>query len=60
MRKTAWQEASLEMACSNSAAGFPQRNVEVLIGEGNYEGIQQQIIYDPGVYAQIAAAATKA
>ena len=32
----------------------------MLTGEGNYEGIQQQIIYDPGVYTQIAAAATKA
>ena len=47
------------MASCNATAGFPQRNVEKLT-EGNYEGIQQQNIYDPGVYVQIASAATKA
>ena len=32
----------------------------MLTGAGAYANLQQQILYDPGVFAQIAAAATKA
>lgn len=44
----------------NAAAGFPQRNLDMLTGAGQYVGLATQINYDPAVYAQIAAVAIKA
>ena len=37
-----------------------QRNLDMLTGAGAYADLQQQILYDPRVFLQIAAAATKA
>ncbi|RWS02331.1 endogenous retrovirus group K member 5 Gag polyprotein-like isoform X1 [Leptotrombidium deliense] len=50
----------MEVARRNAAAGFPQRDVNMLMGEGNYMTIQAQIQYDPGTIAQITSAALKA
>ncbi|XP_058441272.1 igE-binding protein-like [Marmota monax] len=58
--KVANEEFCKETARRNAAAGYPQRNLDMLLGKGPYEDQQQQIAYDPGVYAQIAADAIKA
>ena len=43
----------------NTAVGFPQCNLDMLTGAGQYVGLAAQITYDPTVYAQIAVAAIK-
>lgn len=48
------------MRIANAEAGFPQNNLDKLMGEGQYAGLEAQIAYDPAIYAQIAAAAIKA
>nr|QKU38056.1 Gag [Gunnison's prairie dog retrovirus] len=58
--KSEFHERSRELAQVNAAAGHPQRNEEMLIGTGQYSTIDQQIRYDPAVYAQIATAAVHA
>lgn len=47
-------------AARNAAAGFPQRNLDMLTGAGQYNTLAAQITYDPAVYAQIATAAVRA
>ncbi|KAM4798720.1 endogenous retrovirus group K member 5 Gag polyprotein-like [Urocitellus parryii] len=54
------QERCRELAHINQDARFPQRNLEMLTGSGQYASLNQQINYDPGVYAQIATAAIHA
>ena len=44
----------------NTIVGFPQCNLDMLTGAGQYAGLAAQIAYGPAVYAQIAAAAGKA
>ena len=58
--KTAWQEHSQDVARSNAIAGNPQWNLDMLMGMGPYTGKHDQLQYNPAVYMQIAAAATKA
>ncbi|XP_058430230.1 endogenous retrovirus group K member 6 Gag polyprotein-like [Marmota monax] len=58
--KVANEEFCKETARRNAAAGYPQRNLDMLLGKGPYEDQQQQIAYDPSVYAQIAVDAIKA
>ncbi|RWS18086.1 endogenous retrovirus group K member 5 Gag polyprotein-like protein, partial [Leptotrombidium deliense] len=58
--KTACQEISTEVAHRNATAGFPHRDVNMVMGEGNYITVQAQIQYNPGVIAQITSAALKA
>ncbi|XP_077889182.1 endogenous retrovirus group K member 6 Gag polyprotein-like [Ictidomys tridecemlineatus] len=58
--KVANEEFCRETARRNAAAGYPQRNLDMLLGKGPYEGQWQQIEYDPGVYAQIAVDAVRA
>lgn len=60
MWKTTWQELSFETARRNAASGNPQITIEMLMGTGPYEGVQAQLNYHPGVYAQAAAAAIRA
>ncbi|KAG3284051.1 hypothetical protein H1C71_041774, partial [Ictidomys tridecemlineatus] len=55
--KVANEEFCKEMARRNAAAGYPQRNLAMLLGKGPYEDRQQQNAYDPGVYSQIAVEA---
>ncbi|KAG3271906.1 hypothetical protein H1C71_030093, partial [Ictidomys tridecemlineatus] len=54
------EEFCMETARRNAAAGYPQRNLDMLLGKGPYEGQRQQMEYDPAVYAQIAADAVRA
>lgn len=49
----------MEVARRNAVVGFPQRDVSMLMGEGNYMTIQAQIQYDLGVIAEITSAALK-
>ncbi|KAG3279014.1 hypothetical protein H1C71_006089 [Ictidomys tridecemlineatus] len=58
--KVANEEFCMETARQNAAAGYPQRNLDMLLGNGHYEGQWQQIEYDPAIYAQIAADAVRA
>ncbi|XP_058437531.1 adenylate kinase 4, mitochondrial isoform X1 [Marmota monax] len=58
--KVANEEFCTETARRNAAAGYPQRNLDMLLGKGPYEGQRQQIEYDPAIYAQIAADAVRA
>lgn len=58
--KTANQDECTITARRNAQAGFPDRNVEMLTGEGTYSDTQNQLLYEPGQYAQIAAAARRA
>lgn len=44
----------------NTTVGFPQCNLDMLTGAGQYAGLAAQITYDPAVCAQIAAVAVKA
>ncbi|XP_059105784.1 LOW QUALITY PROTEIN: uncharacterized protein LOC131898614 [Peromyscus eremicus] len=53
-------EKCLELAYINARAGQPQRNYDMLTGSRQYANLQQQILYDLGTYAQIAAAAVQA
>lgn len=55
-----YQEQCAQLARLNAQAGFPQRNLEMLTGAGQYAALPAQIQYDPAVYAQISAAAIKA
>lgn len=58
--KTAWQECSSETAQRNATSGNPHWNIDMLMGGGQFVGQNNQIGYPPGVYVQIAAAATRA
>ncbi|XP_077899262.1 uncharacterized protein LOC144376240 [Ictidomys tridecemlineatus] len=58
--KVANEEFCKETASRNAAAGYPQRNLDMLLGKGPYEDRQQQLAYDPGVYLQIAVDAVRA
>ncbi|KAL6031335.1 hypothetical protein STEG23_011943 [Scotinomys teguina] len=53
-------EQCSQTACMNAQAGFPQRTLDMLFGQGQYATIAAQINYDPAVYAQIGAAAVRA
>ncbi|KAL6092808.1 hypothetical protein STEG23_011485 [Scotinomys teguina] len=55
-------EQCSQTACMNAQAGFPQRTLDMLFGQGQYAtiAIATQINYDPAVYAQIGAAAVQA
>ncbi|KAL6042717.1 hypothetical protein STEG23_024389, partial [Scotinomys teguina] len=53
-------EQCSQTACMNAQAGFPQRTLDMLFGQGQYATIATQINYDPAVYAQIGAAAVRA
>lgn len=57
--KTAWQEQSQDVAWHNATAGNPQWNLDMLVGMGPYVGRNEQLQYNPAVYLQIAASATK-
>ena len=48
-----------ETTWNNAIAGFPQHNLNMLTAKGQYAGFTAQTAYDPAVYAQIAAVATK-
>eukprot|EP00073_Rattus_norvegicus_P055330 XP_017457820.1 PREDICTED: endogenous retrovirus group K member 6 Gag polyprotein-like [Rattus norvegicus] len=52
-----YQEQCVQLARLNAQAGFPQRNLEMLTGAGQYAALQAQIQYDPAVNAQISTAA---
>ena len=54
------QEYSSDTVRRNMAAGNPQWDIEMLMGTGQYTGQQAQLNYNPAIYMQIAAAATKA
>ena len=49
-----------ETVWHNATTGFPQHNLDMLLGEGQYSDPAAQNTYDPAVYAQIAVAAIKA
>ncbi|XP_052036908.1 endogenous retrovirus group K member 10 Gag polyprotein-like, partial [Apodemus sylvaticus] len=55
-----WREASKRTATTNTQAGHPEWSVEMLLGEGLYEGNNNQIGFPIAVYAQIAVAARRA
>ncbi|XP_032755597.1 endogenous retrovirus group K member 6 Gag polyprotein-like [Rattus rattus] len=55
-----FQEQCTQLARLNAQAGFPQRDLEMLTGTGQYATLPAQIQYDPAVYAQISTAAVKA
>ena len=54
------QELCAETTCRNAAPGFHQQNLDMLLGKGLYTEEQQQIMYDPGVYLQIATTVVRA
>ena len=54
------QENCKKTTGKNAEEGFPQHNLDMLTGKGQYAGLATQIAYDPVIYAQIAAAAIKA
>ncbi|XP_058435622.1 igE-binding protein-like [Marmota monax] len=58
--KVANEEFCTETARQNAAAGYPQRNLDMLLGKGPYEDQQQQIAYDPAIYSQIAVEGVRA
>ncbi|KAL6082841.1 hypothetical protein STEG23_030393 [Scotinomys teguina] len=58
--RSEFQELCQQIANQNAAAGFPGRNLDMLIGAGQYANLAAQIRYDPTVYAQISAAAMRA
>lgn len=58
--KTPWQEHSQDLARRNAAGSNPQWNSDMLMGMGPYVGRSEQLQYNPAVYLQIAASATKA
>jgi len=53
-----YQEQCVQLARLNAQAGFPQRNLEMLMGQ--YAALPAQIQYDPAIYAQISAAQVRA
>ena len=53
MWKVANQELCSDIAQRNAVAGNPQWNVNMLTGQGPYEGQGHQINFYPGVYQQI-------
>ena len=55
-----YQENCTQTAQLNALAGQAQRNLDMLTGAGTYVDLQKQILYDLGVFTQIAVAATKA
>lgn len=52
-----FQDRCRNFAEQNAAVGHADRSLEMLTGTGPFEGIQQQVNYDLGVYAQITNAA---
>ena len=54
------QKFCKETTWDNAIAGVPQHNLNMLTDKGQYASFTAQTAYDPGVYAQIAAAAIKA
>lgn len=50
----------LQMARLNAQVGQAQHNLDMLTGAGAYADFANQIVLDPTVYLQMAAAATKA
>ena len=50
----------LQMAKLNAQVGQAQYSLDMLTGAGAYAGLANQIVLDPMVYLQMAAAATKA
>ena len=54
-----YQENCKQTAQLNALVGQAQRNLDMLTEAGTYADLQQQILYDPGVFAQIAAAPLK-
>lgn len=55
-----FQEQCVQLARLNVQAGFPQRNLEMLTGTGQYAALPAEIQYDPAVYGQISTAAVRA
>lgn len=51
-----YQEKCIQIAHLKAQAGFPERNLDMLTGSGGYTALAAQLVYDPGVYAQIATA----
>lgn len=51
-----WQEASKRTAALNAQTGNPDWDVNMLLGEGQYEGNVNQIGFPVGVYTQVAMA----
>ena len=47
------QENCKNTTLSNATAGFPQHNLDMLTGAGQYACLAAQITYDPAVYAQL-------
>lgn len=55
-----YQENCLQAARLNVQAGQAQCNLDMLTGAGAYADLADQIVLDPAVHLQMAAAATKA
>lgn len=55
-----YQDNWVETARRNTAAGHPNRSVDMLTITGPCTPLNQQVVCDPGVYAQIATAALRA
>ncbi|KAL6054143.1 hypothetical protein STEG23_020649 [Scotinomys teguina] len=58
--RSEFQELCQQIANQTAAAHFPGRNLDMLIGAGQYAYLTAQIRYRPAVYAQISAAAMRA
>ena len=52
-----WREASKKTAALNAQTGNPDWDINMLLGEGQYESNANQIGFPVGVYAQVAMAA---
>ena len=52
-----WREASKKTATLNAQTGNPDWDINMLLGEGQYEGNANQIGFPVGVYEQVAMAA---
>ncbi|XP_012583237.1 PREDICTED: endogenous retrovirus group K member 5 Gag polyprotein-like [Condylura cristata] len=55
-----YQENCVHTARLNAQAGQAQRNLDMLTGARAYADLANQIVFDPAVYLQVVAAATKA
>jgi hypothetical protein len=55
-----WEEASKRTAALNAQTGNPDWDVNMLLGEGQYEGNVNQIGFPIGVYTEVALAARHA
>ena len=53
------QENCTDITWYNATVGFPQHNLDMLTGAGQWAGLAAQITYNPAVYAQIPAMAFK-